>query len=59
MSEFGFEDLNIDTEIERKDLSDQEIEKFQVIVECKDEKDLKETYEKLVEEGYECQVSTF
>ena len=58
MSDFGFENLQEETEIIRQDLSDKEFEKYEVIVKCKDEIDLQETYEKLTEEGYECQIST-
>lgn len=61
MEEFGFEDLDIDDvydDIERKDLSNNDFEKYEIIIKCKNENDLQEKYEKLVEEGYECQIST-
>jgi ParB-like chromosome segregation protein Spo0J len=60
MSDFGFDlDYKEDFfEIERNDLSDKDFEKFEIIIKCENEKDLEEKYEKLVEEGYECQIST-
>ena len=58
MNEFGFEELELDTEIERTDLSDKEFEKYEIIIKCENEKDLEEKYEKLTEEGYECVIST-
>lgn len=57
MEDFGF--INeIDDEFERNDLSDKDFEKYEIIITCKNESDLQEKYEKLVEEGYECQIST-
>jgi hypothetical protein len=38
------------------DLSNQIKETYQIIVECENEKDLKELYDRLTEEGYQCQV---
>lgn len=58
MSDFGFEEIKFDEEIERTDLSDKEFEKYEIIIKCKNEIDLQEKYEKLIEEGYECQIST-
>lgn len=60
MSDFGFDlDYKEDFfEIERNDLSDKDFEKFEIIIKCENEKDLEEKYEKLVKEGYECQIST-
>ena len=61
MSDYGFEDLDIDDvyeNIERKDLSNNDFTKFEIIIKCDDEIDLQEKYEKLVEEGYECQILT-
>lgn len=57
MSDFGFDD---DTEIEEDedDISDKLMEKFQVVVDCQDEEELQETFEKLKGEGYECSIST-
>lgn len=58
MEDFGF-NINLDNiEIERQDLSDKDFEKYEIIIKCKDEIDLQKKYEKLVEEGYECQIST-
>lgn len=55
MKEFGFESL----EKEVEDISDQLIEKFEVIIiKCVDEMSMQETYEWLVGEGYECRLST-
>lgn len=48
----------VSDEIERTDLSDKEFEKYEIIINCKDELDLQEKYEKLSEEGYECIIST-
>ncbi len=59
MEDFGFLNINYDIdEIERVDLSDKEFEKYEIIIECKNETDLQEKYEKLIEEGYECRLST-
>ena len=60
MSLFDFNnvDLNLDTEIERRDLSENDFEKYEIIIKCKNELDLQKKYEKLTKEGYECQIST-
>lgn len=60
MNKFGFEDLqDISEEIERTDLSEDIMEKYEVIIiKCINEMTMKETYEKLTKEGYECQLST-
>lgn len=60
MSDFGFDkiDINDFDEIERKDLSDKDFEKYEIIIKCDNEKDLQQKYEKLTNEGYECQIST-
>ena len=57
MTDFGF-DLFEEKEIERIDLSEKNFEKYEIIIKCENENDLQEKYEKLVEEGYECQIST-
>lgn len=57
MEDFGFEKAIEENEIERKDLSNKEFEKYEVIITCKDENEVQETYEKLTEEGYECNIS--
>lgn len=58
MSQFDFNNLEENLEIERKDLSDKDFEKYEIIIKCENEEDLQEKYEKLVEEGYECTIST-
>jgi ParB/RepB/Spo0J family partition protein len=60
MNKFGFEDLEeISDEIMRTDLSDNIMEKYEVIIiKCINEMTMRETYEKLTKEGYECQLST-
>ena len=56
MSDFGFEEIKED--FEREDLSEKIIEKYEVIIiSCKDEEDMRETYEKLTKEGYDCRIS--
>ena len=58
LSLYGFENIDIEEPIiERKDLSDKDFSKYEIIVKCKDEQDVEETYNKLTEEGYECIVS--
>lgn len=57
MKNFGFDD--IEQEIEYEDLSDNLIDKFEVIiVKCSDAMNMQETYEWLTAEGYECRLST-
>ena len=62
MEDFGFENIPelIDDfeDIQRRDLSNNDFERYEIIIKCNDEIDLQEKYEKLVEEGYECQIST-
>lgn len=57
MSDFGFN--LIEEEKEREDLSDKIKENYELIIKCSSEEELEETYNKLSEEGYECQVSTY
>lgn len=62
MQDFGFnlsgsEDED-KVENQEKDISDSINEKYQVIIDCKNENDLENTYTKLVEEGYTCKIST-
>lgn len=58
MEEFGFNETDFEEhEIERTDLSNKEFEKYEVIITCKNENEVQEVYEKLTEEGYECQIS--
>ncbi len=66
MEQFGFIELeNVTLEVEeenepkeRKDLSDSAAECFQVIVECADEAEQEEIYNRLQSEGLECRVLT-
>ena len=44
-------------EIERKDISDTIKEQFQVIVDCANEEETEEVYNKLNDEGYSCRIS--
>ena len=62
MSDFGF-DLTEEEEeptapTERKDLSDKVDETYEVIIECDNEQQQAEIYEKLREEGLTCRVLT-
>lgn len=58
LSLYGFNNTDFEEPIiERKDLSDKDFSKYEVIVKCKNEQDVEETYNKLTEEGYECIVS--
>lgn len=61
MSDFDFNiEIEIDVEEpkERKDLSDEVKETYEVIIECKDENEQEEIYNRLVEEGLICRVLT-
>ena len=44
--------------VDQKDLSEEVGETFEVVIACNDEREQEETYNKLVEEGYECRVLT-
>ena len=60
MEAFGF-DFEIEEEpeaVERKDLSDEVSETFEVIVECDSELQQEEVFYKLTEEGYTCRTLT-
>ncbi len=63
MSDFGF-DLSEDEEdqptapTERKDLSDKVGETYEVIIECINEVEQEQVYNKLIGEGYSCRVLT-
>lgn len=61
MQEFGFLDEEeksvLDVE-DRKDLSEEVTETFEVVVECINELDQQEIYEKLKGDGYTCRVLT-
>lgn len=62
MKQFGFldeVDLDIDfDEIERKDLSNKEFEKYEIIISLENENELEKAYNNLTEQGYKCQIST-
>lgn len=60
MSKYGFDDLEQkeDKPKERKDLSDEIGETFEVIIECSNEMEQQEVFERLIEEGYVCRVLT-
>lgn len=57
MSAFDFE-IEEEYEPDYKDLSDKLIEKYEIIIECENEIDQQEKFNKLNEEGYKCRVST-
>ena len=46
------------SEIDRKDLSEQIKEEFEIIIYCENEIELEETYNKLMEQNYKCRIST-
>lgn len=54
--------FDIDAEIappkEREDLSDEITEEYQIVIDCKDEIEQENLYNKLTGEGYECRVLT-
>lgn len=61
LGDLGLEIQLEDSESESEE--DEEKEKpiktvFEVIVDCKDEADMENTYNKLIEEGFECRIST-
>lgn len=63
MSDFGFDndisDSSIDSDTGNdKDISDSLNEKFQVVINCSDEEELQRTFEKMQEEGYDCDILT-
>jgi hypothetical protein len=56
MSDFGFK-LNFEEEeIEREDLSDKISLKNVIEIECKDENELEELYNEMIERGFECKI---
>lgn len=60
MSEFGF-DFEIDNEstpTEREDLSSAIGAEYQIIIDCKDEMEQEELYNRFTEEGLQCRVLT-
>lgn len=60
MAQFGFEDSTDgdDKTTEREDLSDKVTEVYEVIVECADEIEQEEVFERLQKEGLQCRVLT-
>jgi site-specific DNA-methyltransferase (adenine-specific) len=65
LPELDLEDFGIDwnipelqEEIERKDLSDNIKEKFELVIKVENEMSLEELYNEMVERGYECKIST-
>ena len=58
MSAFGFVEEDEEEPKERKDLSDNVNEMYQVIIDCEDEEQQAVIFERLKEEGYKCHVLT-
>ena len=59
MSDFGFDMTEEqETQTERDDLSDKVGETYEVIIECANEIEQAQVYEKIREEGYTCRVLT-
>jgi hypothetical protein len=65
LPELDLEDFDVDwnipelqEEIERKDLSDNIKEKFELVIKVENEMSLEELYNEMVERGYECKIST-
>ena len=62
----GFDNLDeilgadIDVEQETKEIKEVEInQKYELLIKCKDEKELEKVYNENIERGYECKVLTF
>lgn len=59
MSDFGFDlSADEDTPTERDDLSDKVGETYEVIIECVNEIEQEQIYNKLIGDGYSCRVLT-
>lgn len=60
MADFGFDDsdkeINDEADVDSLDLSDNVEEKFELKVECQDEKSLEDLYDRLQKEGYTCNI---
>ena len=60
MADFGFDDYdkeaNDEADVDSLDLSDNVEEKFELKVECQDEKSLGDLYDRLQKEGYTCNI---
>ena len=51
---------DIDVEQETKEIKEVEInQKYELLIKCKDEKELEQAYNENIEKGYECKVLTF
>ncbi len=57
MSDFGFLDMDLEEEKERKGATLNE-EEFQIIIDCEDESQAEYYYNKIQEIGIECRIST-
>ena len=57
MEDFGFLDLDLEEEKERKEATLNE-EEFQIIIDCEDESQAEYYYNKIQEIGIECRIST-
>ena len=62
----GFDNIDeilgadIDVEQETKEIKEVEInQKYELLIKCKDEKELEKVYNENIEKGYECKVLTF
>jgi hypothetical protein len=55
----GFNIENLNNIKDRIDLSNKIFEQFQVLIDCKNEIELEEMYNKLTNEGIKCRVSTY
>ncbi|MBX9011700.1 ParB N-terminal domain-containing protein [Ligilactobacillus murinus] len=59
MSDFGFDDIEEDTNKDLEDLSDKDLTVYQLILDFENEEELQSAYGALAEEGYQCKISTF
>lgn len=61
MTEFGFDEIGDESkpeQAERDDLSEKVSSMYQVIIECESETEQEEVYNKMIVEGYSCQLLT-
>lgn len=60
LTEWGLDipDFSIEEELEQKDLSSEIDNLFRIEIICKDEESQENTYNKLIEQGYECRLLT-
>ena len=54
----GFDDVDLDNIVERKDLSNTIKNEYKLIIDCEDETQLQQIYEEMTERGFECTIST-